>query len=169
MTDKLCHCSERVVSTPMEEDEPLEYASESGPRVSSSPEGAHSSREPSEYFEPPSGVVLPLQVIGEVAEEREVEELVETDRDAEGSLALSQVEEEQAPQCACPQHLPQLTEDVVMRLADVSPALIPVPEEAPPSYLVSRQRCTHRSGPILSKFRKPYVRPSHTGCTEPFL
>jgi len=74
MADKLCHCSERVVSTPMEEDEPLEYASESGPQVSTSPEGAHSSREPSEYFEPPSGVVLPLQVIGEVAEEREVED-----------------------------------------------------------------------------------------------
>jgi len=161
MADKLCHCSERVVSTPMEEDEPLEYASESGPRVSTSPEGAHSSREPSEYFEPPSGVVLPLQVIGEVAEEQEVEELVETDRDAEGSPALSQVEEEQAPQCACTQHPPQLAEDIVMRLADVSPALIPVPEEAPPSYLVSRQRCTRRSGPILSKFQKPYVRPSH--------
>ena len=161
MVDKLCHCSERVVSTLMEEDEPLEYASESGPRVLTSPEGAHSSREPSEYFEPPSGVELPLQVIGEVAEEWEVEELVETDRDAEGSLALSQVEEEQAPQCACTQHPPQLAEDVVMRLADVSPALIPVPEEAPLSYIVSRQHCTRRSGPILSKFQKPYVRPSH--------
>jgi len=48
-----------------------------------------------------------------------------------------------------------------MRLVDVLPALIPVPEEAPPSYIVSRQRCTRRSGPILSKFRKPYVHPSH--------
>jgi len=103
MVNKLCHCSERVVSTPMEEDKPLEYALESGPRVSTSPEGAHLSREPSEYFEPLSGVELPLQVIGEVAEEQEVEELVETDRDAEGSLALSQVEDEQAPQCACTQ------------------------------------------------------------------
>jgi len=64
MVDKLCHCSDRVVSTPMKEDEPLEYASESGPQVSTSPEGAHSSREPSKYFEPSTGVELPLQVIG---------------------------------------------------------------------------------------------------------
>jgi len=48
-----------------------------------------------------------------------------------------------------------------MWLADVSPALIPVPEEVPPLYIVSRQRCTRRSGPILSKFQKPYVHPSH--------
>jgi len=152
MADKLCHCSERVVASPMaEDDEPLEYASESGPRVQSSPELAHSSREPSEYFEPVVGTELPLQVVDDVTEEV-VEELVETDRDAEGSPALSQVEEEQAPSCACTQHPPQLAEDVVMRLADVSPVLIPVPEEAPPSYLVSRQRCTRRSGPILSRF-----------------
>jgi len=143
----------------VEDDEPLEYASESGPRVQSSPEGAHSSREPSEYFEPKIGTELPLQVID--ATEGVVEELVETDRDAEGSPALSRVEEEQALQCACTQHPPQLAEDVVMRLADVSPALVPIPEEAPPSYLVSRQRCTHHSGPILSRFRKPYVRPTH--------
>ena len=111
MADKLCHCSERVVASPMvEDDEPLEYASESGPRVQSSPEGAHSSREPLEYFEPRVGEVLPLQVVGDVTEGREVEELVETDRDAEGSPALSQVEEEQAPQCACTQHPPQLAE-----------------------------------------------------------
>ena len=48
-----------------------------------------------------------------------------------------------------------------MRLADVSPALVPVEEEAPLSYLVSRQRCTRRLGPILSRFRKPYLRPTH--------
>jgi len=158
MSDKLCHCASRVVASPMEEEEvsPLEYA-EDIPRVVSS-EGAHSSREPSEYFDPKVGTEVPLQVVDGEIEEGEVEV---TDRDAEGSLALSQVEEEQAPQCACTQHPPLLAEDVVMRLADVSPALIPVEEEAPPSYLVSRQRCTRRSGPILSRFRKPYLRPSH--------
>ena len=73
MADKLCHCSERVVASPMaEDDEPLEYASESGPRVQSSPELAHSSREPSEYFEPVVGVALPLQVIGGETEENKV-------------------------------------------------------------------------------------------------
>ena len=121
MSDKLCHCATRVVASPMEEEEvsPLEYA-EDVPRVVSS-EGAHSSREPSEYFDPKVGAEIPLRVI-----DREVEEVEVTNRDAEGSLALSQVEEEQAPQCACTQHPPQLAEDVVMRLADVSPALIPV-------------------------------------------
>jgi len=110
MADKLCHCSKRVVASPMaEDDEPLEYASESGPQVQSSPEGAHSSREPSEYFEPRVRVEVPLQVIGD-ATKGVVEELVETDRDAEGSPALSRVEEEQAPQCACTQHPPQLAD-----------------------------------------------------------
>jgi len=162
MADKLCHCSERVVASPMAEDnEPLEYASESGPRVQSSPEGAHLSHEPSEYFEPRVGVEVPLQVIGDEVEEPKVEDVVETDRDVEGSPALSRIEKEQAPQCACTQHPPQLVEDVVMRLADVLPALIPVLEEAPPSYLVSRQHCTRCSGPILSRFQKPYVRPMH--------
>ena len=158
MSDKLCHCASRVVASPMEEEEvsPLEYT-EDIPRVASS-EGAHSSRERSEYFDPKIGAEVPLQVIGGGVEEDEVEV---TDRDAEGSLALSSVGEEQAPQCACTQHPPQLAEDVVMRLADVSPALISVEEEAPPSYLVSRQRCTHHSGPILSRFHKPYLRPTH--------
>jgi len=158
MSDKLCHCATRVVASPMEEEEvnPLEYA-EDVPRVVSS-EGAHSSQEPSEYFDPRVGVEVPLQVIGGEVEEDEVEV---TDRDAEGSLALSLVGEEQAPQCACTQHPPQLAEDMVMRLADVSPVLIPVEEEAPPSYLVSRQHCTCRSGPILSRFCKPYLHPTH--------
>ena len=55
MSDKLCHCATRVVASPMEEEEvsPLEYA-EDIPRVASS-EGAHSSREPSEYFDPKVG------------------------------------------------------------------------------------------------------------------
>jgi len=123
MSDKLCHCASRVVASPVEEEEvsPLEYADDI-PRVASS-EGAHSSREPSEYFDSKVGTTVPLQVIDGEIEEGEVEV---TDRDAEGSLALSQVEEEQAPQCACTQHPPQLAEDIVMRLADVSPALIPV-------------------------------------------
>ena len=158
MSNKLYHCASRVVASPMEEEEvsPLE-CTEDIPQVASS-EGAHSSREPSEYFNPKIGVEVPLQVIGGGVKEDEVEV---TDRDAEGSLALSQVEEEQAPQCACTQHPPQLTEDVVMRLADVSPALVPVEEEAPPLYLVSRQRCTRHSGPILLRFRKPYLHPTH--------
>jgi len=155
MADKLCHCSERVVASLMaEDDEPLEYASELEPRVQASPEGAHSSRKPSEYFEPRVGVEVPLQVVGEVTQEVEAKEEPETNRDVEGSPALSLVEEEQAPQCACTQHPPQLAEDVVMQLADVSPDLIPALEEVPPSYLVSRQRCTRRSGLILSRFRK---------------
>ena len=123
-----------------------------------SSEGAHSSREPSKYFDPKIGTEVPLQVVdGEI----EGDEVEVTDRDAEGSLVFSQVEEEQASQCACTQHPPQLAEDVVMRLADVSPVLIPVEEEAPPSYLVSRQHCTCRSGPILSRFCKPYLHPTH--------
>jgi len=130
MSDKLCHCASRVVASPMEEEEvsPLEYA-EDIPRVASS-EGAHSSQEPSEYFDPKVGTDVPLRVVDGEIEEGEVEV---TDRDAEGSLALSQVEEEQAPQCACTQHPPQLAEDVAMRLADVSPALVPIEEEAPPT------------------------------------
>ena len=54
MSNKLCYCASRVVTSPMEEDvSPLEYA-EDIERAASS-EGAHSSREPSEYFEPPTG------------------------------------------------------------------------------------------------------------------
>jgi len=80
MSDKLCHCATRVVVSPMEDEEvsPLEYA-EDIPRVASS-EGAHSSREPSEYFDPKVGTEVPLQVIDGEIEEGEVEV---TDRDTD--------------------------------------------------------------------------------------
>ena len=48
MSDKLCHCASHVVTTLMEEDEPLEYAEDVLHVVSSA--GAHSSRESSKYF-----------------------------------------------------------------------------------------------------------------------
>jgi len=154
MSDKLCHCAARVVASPMEEEvSPLEYADDIGQAASS--EGAHSSREPSKYFEPPTGAEVKVVVVPEV------EELVEvTDRDAEGSLATSEVEREPA-ECNCTPATPVIAEDVVMRLEDVPPMLLSVDEEAPPSYLVSRQRCIRSAGRIHSRFRPPYRRPSH--------
>ena len=84
MSDKLCHCAARVVASPMEEVSPLEYADDIGQAASS--EGAHSSREPSKYFEPPTGAEVKVVVVPEV------EELVEvTDRDAEGFLVTLEV------------------------------------------------------------------------------
>ena len=154
MSDKLCHCVARVVASPIEREvSPLEYADDIGRAASS--EGAHSSREPSEYFEPPTGAEVKVVVVPEV------EELVEiTDRDAEGSLVTSEVERESAG-CRCTPAIPVIAEDVVMRLEDVSPRLLSVDEEAPPSYLVSRQRCVRSSGRIRSRYRSPYHRPTH--------
>ena len=112
---------------------PLEYADDIGQAASS--EGAHSSWEPSEYFKPPTGAEVKVVVVPEI------EELVEvTDRDAEESLVMSEVEREPA-ECNCTPATPVITEDVVMRLEDVPPMLLSADKEAPPSYLVSRQRC----------------------------
>ena len=117
MSDKLCHCAARVVVSPMEEEvSPLEYADDIGRAASS--EGAYSSREPSKYFEPPTGAEVKVVVVPEV------EELVEvTDRDAKGSLVTSEVEREPA-ECNCTPAAPVITEDVVMRLEDISPMLL---------------------------------------------
>jgi len=70
MSDKLCHCSARVVASPMEKVSPLEYAEDIGRAVSS--EGAHLSQEPSEYFEPPTGTEVKVVVVPEVEELVEV-------------------------------------------------------------------------------------------------
>ena len=146
-----------------EEVSPLEYADDIGQAASS--EGAYLSREPSEYFEPPTGAEVKVVVVPEV------EELVEvTDRDAEGSLVTSEVEREPA-ECNCTPATPVIAEDVIMRLEDVSPRLLSANEEAPPSYLVSRQRCIRSAGRIRSRFRPPYRRPSHflaLGAQNPF-
>jgi len=122
-----------------------------------SSEGAHSSREPSEYFEPPTGAEVKVAVVPEVEEEELVEE---TNRDAEGSLVTSEVEREPAG-CSCAPAIPVIAKDVIMRLEDVSPRLLSVNEEAPLSYLVSRQRCVWSAGRIRSRFCRPYLRPSH--------
>jgi len=113
MSDKLCHCAARVVASPMEEEvSPLEYTDDIGEAVSS--EGGHLSREPSKYFEPPTGAEVKVVVVSEV------EELVEvTDRNAEGSLVTLEVEREPA-ECNCAPAIPVIAEDVVMHLEDVT-------------------------------------------------
>jgi len=107
MSDKLCHCVDRMVSTLMEEDEPLEYT-EDVPQVASST-GAHSSHELSKYFKPRTGAEVKVTIAPEV----EIGEVIKTDRNAKGSLVTLEVERELA-ECNCAPAVPVLAEDVIM-------------------------------------------------------
>ena len=116
-----------------------------------SSEGAHSSREGSEYFKLRTGAEVKVTVVPEV----ETSDVVEMDRDAEGSLVMSEVERKPA-ECNCAPAVPVLAEDVIMCLEDVLPRLLSVDEDAPLLYLASCQCCVQSASQIHSSFRHPY-------------